>query len=152
MLLKLFLLFTVIPAMELWLIIKVGSSIGAMPTLALLILSGFIGAYCARMQGLSVIRRFSESVSKGEAPAETLLDGLLVVIGGVMMITPGFITDAVGLILVTPAGRKIVKPFVAAWLKKRITAHVVYPGGAAGFGGFGPSAGPRRNDDDVIDV
>ncbi|MBI5814747.1 MAG: FxsA family protein [Nitrospinae bacterium] len=153
MFLKLFLLFTIVPTIEIWLIIKIGRLIGPFPTVAMLLISGAVGAYYARRQGLYVINQFTATLNRGEFPADALLDGLLVVVGGALMVAPGFITDIVGIILVTPLSRRSVKPFVVRWAQRNMKARVVY---SSGFGGNhrtdfnGGQAG--RPDDDVIDV
>ncbi len=99
MLLKLFLAFTLIPFAEIYLLIKVGAVIGAFNTVALVILTGFIGAYLARMQGMQTMFRVRSSLQQGNMPAEDLIDALLIFVAGIVLLTPGFLTDAGGLIL-----------------------------------------------------
>jgi len=115
MLLKLFLGFTLIPLAELYLLIKVGSEIGAVPTIAIVLTTGFAGAYLARMQGFRTMIRVQESLAQGITPAEELLDALLILVAGVVLLTPGFITDISGILLLIPQTRDMFK----RWLRRR---------------------------------
>lgn len=112
MLLKLFLAFTLVPLLELYLLIEVGAIIGAMNTLGLVLLTGFIGAYLARMQGLQTMHRVRASMARGITPTEDLLNALLIFAAGVVLLTPGFITDALGLLILFPATRLHIKRFL----------------------------------------
>lgn len=118
MLLKLFLAFTLIPVAEIYLLIKVGSQIGAVKTILLVLLTGFAGAYLARIQGLQTLLRMRLSMQQGQLPTEDLLDAALIFIAGVVLLTPGFITDAAGLLLLIPETRFYAKRFI----KKRLEA------------------------------
>jgi UPF0716 protein FxsA len=112
MLLKLFLAFTLIPFAEIYLLIKVGAVIGAFNTVALVILTGFIGAYLARMQGMQTMLRVRTSLQQGNMPAEDLIDALLIFAAGIVLLTPGFLTDAGGLLLLFPVTRSHFKRFL----------------------------------------
>ena len=112
MLLKLFLAFTLIPFLELYLLIEVGTVIGPLKTLALVLLTGFAGAYLARMQGLQTMLRVRSSLQQGIMPKEDLVDALLIFIAGIVLLTPGFITDAAGLLVLFPATRGPIKRFI----------------------------------------
>ncbi|MBW2038792.1 MAG: FxsA family protein [Deltaproteobacteria bacterium] len=109
MLLKLFLAFTLIPVAEIYLLIKVGSSIGAVNTVILVIVTGFVGAYLARLQGMQTMFRVRSSLQQGIMPAEELVDALLIFVAGVVLLTPGFLTDAAGLLLLFPKTRYYFK-------------------------------------------
>ena len=111
MFLYLFLLFTILPAAELLLIIKVGSQIGAINTLAVLILIGSGGAYLARLQGFQVIKNIQQSLAQGILPTEDMLDGFIILCGGILLLTPGFLTDIVGIIFLFPPSRFFLKLF-----------------------------------------
>jgi UPF0716 protein FxsA len=113
MLLKLFFAFTLIPVIELYLLIKIGSSIGAIPTLALVILTGFAGAYLARMQGIITMQRLRSQLQQGTMPAEELIDAVIIFVAGVVLLTPGLLTDIAGLLLLLPASRFYFK----RWLR-----------------------------------
>ena len=109
MLFYLIILFTVLPALELAVLIKVGTIIGVGYTILLLILTGAIGASLARMQGLGVLYRVQEDLSKGLLPSHELINGLMILTGGILLLTPGFITDILGFSLLIPWTRSLVK-------------------------------------------
>lgn len=103
MLLRLFLFFTIVPLVELALLIKVGSIIGVMPTLAVVVLTGLFGALLARHQGLKILSHIVADLDAGLLPATSLIEGLIVLIAAALLITPGLLTDALGfLLLVSP--------------------------------------------------
>ena len=116
MLLKLFLAFTIIPIIEIYLLIEIGSMFGALTAVALVILTGFLGAFLARMQGLQTLYRIQESLREGRMPSGELLDALLIVIAGLVLLTPGFLTDSAGFLLLIPATRNSIK----YWLRRQI--------------------------------
>ena len=120
MMFKLFLLFAVIPVVEIYLLIKVGSLIGALPTVALLLAISAAGAWLVRHQGFGIMRRIQEELARGRLPAAELLDGAMVLVGGVLLLTPGFFTDFLGLFFLIPASRAVIKQFVGLWLQKRL--------------------------------
>ena len=101
----LFLLFLIVPIVEIYLLIKVGSAIGAIPTIALVVHTAVIGSAMLRHQGLSVLRRAQHNIEQGALPARELLDGVFLVIGGALLLTPGFATDAVGFLCLFPVSR-----------------------------------------------
>ena len=100
--------FILLPLLELILLIKVGSIIGALNTVALLIATGFIGIAVVRQQGFRTLNQIRMQIVKGELPATEMLDGILVAIAGGMILLPGFITDSIGLLLLLPPFRKII--------------------------------------------
>ena len=108
---KLFLAFTLIPVAEIYLIIKLGGLLGAFNTVAIIIITGFVGATLARMQGLQTMLRIRQSMQQGLAPAEEMVDALLIFVAGIVLLTPGFITDAAGLLLLFPPARFHFKRF-----------------------------------------
>ena len=112
MLLKLFLAFTLIPVIEIYLFIKIGGSIGAFNTVAMVIITGFAGAYLARMQGMQTMFRVQTSLQQGVIPKEELIDALLIFVAGIVLLTPGFLTDAFGLLLLYPDTRNHFKRFL----------------------------------------
>ncbi len=112
---KLFFAFTVIPFLEIYLLIKVGSYLGAFNTVMIVVLTGFLGAYLARLQGLHTMMKVKESLNRGEMPAEALLDALLILLAGIVLLTPGFLTDMAGLMILIPKTRIVFK----RWLRKR---------------------------------
>jgi len=116
MLLKLFLVFTIIPIIEIYLLIEIGSMFGALTAITLVILTGFLGAFLARMQGLQTLYRIQVSLREGRMPSSELLDALLIVIAGLVLLTPGFLTDSAGFLLLIPATRNSIK----YWLRHQI--------------------------------
>ena len=119
MLLKLFLAFTIIPIIEIYLLIEIGSMFGALTAVTLVILTGFLGAFLARMQGLQTLYRIQESLREGRMPSGELLDALLIVIAGLVLLTPGFLTDSAGFLLLIPATRKSIKYWIRYQIKLR---------------------------------
>ena len=102
MLLKLFLCFTLIPVLELYLLIKVGTLIGGFNTILLVILTGFAGAWLARMEGMNTMMKLRMNLQQGLMPAEELIDAVIIIAAGVVLITPGRITDVFVLLLLSP--------------------------------------------------
>jgi len=112
----LILLFVVVPIVELAILIKIGQYIGVGYTLAIVILTGVTGAYLAKMQGLLTLRRIQEDVNKGKMPADKLFDGVLILCSGILLLTPGFITDLIGFMGLIPLTRNLFK----RWLRRKI--------------------------------
>jgi len=120
MLLKLILIFTIVPFIELSLLIELGSVIGTLPTILVVVITGVIGAFMARMAGLSVLFKIQENLRQGIFPRDELFDGVLILIGGAFLLTPGLLTDALGFSLLLPLGRSAVKRWFQEILKRRI--------------------------------
>lgn len=120
MFLKLFLAFTLIPALELYLLIEVGSRIGALNTISLILLTGMAGAWLAQSQGLRVIRSIQEKTAQGLAPSSELIQGIMVLVGGITLLTPGFITDIIGLSLIMPGTRHLYARAIENYIKRNI--------------------------------
>lgn len=116
----LFLLFTVIPLVELALLLKLGSVLGPWATLGLVIGTGLAGAALARWQGWRAATRVRSELAGGKLPASAMIDGVLIFIAGVLLITPGVLTDALGLALLIPPARAGIRRGAAAWLKRRL--------------------------------
>jgi len=117
---KLFLLFLIVPVIEIYLLIKVGSAIGGLATVATLLLVSLLGAYLVRSQGFRIIEKIREELSRGRLPAAQMLDGALVFIGGVLLMTPGFFTDFLGIFFLIPATRRLIKMWLGLWLQSRL--------------------------------
>lgn len=116
MLWKLFLAFTIIPVSEIYILIAIGGQIGILPSIGLVIITGIVGASLARSQGLQTLGRIRDSFQQGVVPGEELLNALLIAVAGIVLLTPGFLTDAAGLFLLIPATRTLCRE----WLKRRI--------------------------------
>jgi UPF0716 protein FxsA len=122
MLLPLVLLFIVVPIAELAVIIQVGQEIGVLWTVAILVADSILGSVLMRAQGRTAWRRFNEATGAGRVPAREVLDGALVIFGGALLLTPGFITDILGLILLIPPSRALVRRVLARRLAHRMVA------------------------------
>ena len=107
------LLFTILPAMELVLLIEIGSNIGAGNTLFVIIFTGVLGAYMARLQGFLVLRKIQDDLNHGIMPSAELMDGLMILVGGILLLTPGFITDTFGFLLLIPWTRAVIRKLSA---------------------------------------
>ena len=114
--LKLLLAFTIIPIIEIYLLIEIGSIFGVLTAITLVILTGFLGAFMARMQGLQTLFRIQESLREGRMPSGELLDALMIVIAGIVLLTPGFLTDSAGFLLLIPTTRNSI----ISWLQRKI--------------------------------
>jgi UPF0716 protein FxsA len=113
-------LLLLVPTLEIWLFIAAGNGIGWVPTLLLCILTGVIGAWLAKRQGLQIFQLAQLQLSRGELPGEAILDGICVFAGGLLLLTPGFFSDIVGFFLLVPYTRSIAKLFIKRWLNKKI--------------------------------
>src|SRR5947209_11082494 len=129
--LLLVLIFIVLPIAELYVIIQVGGLIGAGPTIAILILDSLLGAWLWRHQGRAAWRRFNAALQEGRVPTREVLDGTLVIAGGALLITPGFISDVVGILLLLPPTRAVVRGVLVAFFARRYRV-AAFGGAAAG--------------------
>jgi len=107
----LIILFVITPILELYLLIKIGSIIGAFNTIMIVLITGVMGAMLARSQGLTILNKINSNLHEGIVPAEPLVDGLFVLVGGLLLITPGMITDIIGFAFVMPYTRGLVKSY-----------------------------------------
>jgi UPF0716 protein FxsA len=114
---RLFILFTVVPIIEIYLIIKTGQVIGPLPTVLLLLAISMAGAWLVRAQGFLTIRNIQSELASGRLPAAQLMDGAMVLIGGVLLLTPGFFTDLLALFFLIPITRTLIKRMVGSWLQ-----------------------------------
>lgn len=137
MLVKLILVFTVLPLVELYLLIEVGQVIGGLNTLALVLFTGVVGAYLARLEGLRTLMRAQENLRAGVMPAEELIDGLLIFLAGVLLVTPGILTDGMGFLILFPPTRRYFK----IWLRRQFDRAVAQGGIRFYRGPGGPGSG-----------
>jgi UPF0716 protein FxsA len=114
------LLFLVLPIAELYVIIQVGQAIGLLPTLAILILDGFVGAALARSQGRAAWEHFNRALSAGRVPARETFDGAMIILGGALLLAPGFITDAIGFLLLVPPTRAMLRGAITRLASRRL--------------------------------
>lgn len=127
----LFAAFLIVPMIEIYLLLTVGSYLGVLPTVALVIFTAVLGVVLIRIQGLLTLYRVQEKIRHGEAPAEELLTGLALLLAGAMLLTPGFFTDTLGFLLLVPVVRRL--------LFARLVMRFFWPprGGGSGSGGGG---------------
>jgi UPF0716 protein FxsA len=144
--LVLVLLFLVLPFAELAVIVAAAGSFGLAPTFLVLVGLSVLGGWLMRREGWSVWRRANDQLASGRIPTRELLDGMLVMFGGALLLTPGFITDAVGLLLILPPTRAVLRPWLLRRLQARVQSATVVMGAGAGFpaAGFGGSGFPSR--------
>lgn len=122
----LLLMFIAVPIAEMWLLIEIGSRVGAITTIGLVFLTAAIGLAMLRQQGMSTLLRVNQQMEQGRLPAEEILTGVMLAVGGALLLTPGFITDALGFACLLPASRKLM---VAALLRQGVVM-ASYGGGA----------------------
>ena len=126
MLFRLILIFTLIPIIELSLLIELGKQIGLGSTIAIVILTGVLGAYLAKHEGFMVINRIRKELSQGRIPAESLIDGVIILAGGLLLLTPGLLTDTIGFIALFPISREYLKKFLKQKFKQKINNGEIY--------------------------
>src|ERR671918_2314609 len=114
------LLFIAVPIAELYVIIQVGEAIGLVPTLALLLADALLGSILLRHQGRGAWIRFNRALAEGRLPHKEVFDGVLIILGGALLLTPGFLTDIVGLILLIPPTRAFVRALAARLVRRRM--------------------------------
>jgi UPF0716 protein FxsA len=141
------LLFIVVPILELWVIIEVGSAIGVVPTLALLLADALLGSLLLRHQGRGAWERFNKAIAERRFPGKEVADGLLIAIGGTLLLAPGFLTDIVGILFLVPPTRAIVRGLLKRIAGKRILvmggpAGAAYGAASAGSRAYGHARGP----------
>lgn len=150
---RLLLLFTIVPMIELYLLLWVSRNIGFGPTLAIVLVTGLLGAILAKAEGMRVVRQWQASLHEGRMPEEGVLGGVLVLVGGVLLVTPGVITDAMGLLLLFPPTRRVLATIVRKRLERSIAKGSVKVMTFTTMGD--PFASPRGRHDDsrgVIEV
>jgi UPF0716 protein FxsA len=114
------LLLIIVPALEIGLLVLSGQAFGLVPTVLLIITTGILGAYLAKKQGMETLRKAQQDMQYGQLPGDAIIDGLCILVGGVVLLTPGFITDAIGFLLLLPPTRKMFKPFIYKLFKRWI--------------------------------
>ncbi len=125
MLWKLFALFFFVPLVELAVLIKLGQLIGVLYTILLVVITAILGAALTKQQGLKVWFRLKEELSRGALPGNSLLEALLIFIGGIVLLTPGLLTDSVGFFLLIPVSRRFTREFIKDWLRKMIQGNSI---------------------------
>ncbi len=136
--LKLLFLFTVIPTVELYLLFEIADRLGGIETIYLVIITGIVGAHLAKREGIGVLHQIQEEAANGAAPADKLIEGLMVLVGGILLVTPGVMTDVFGLSLIFPLTRRLLVGVFRRGLKDRFQFEGVHIGA--------PRPGPAARD------
>ena len=131
----LLLLFILVPLVEIYFLLKVGSVIGAFPTVLVVILTAVVGAWLLKQQGLATLMRFQQSAAQGRMPAQEMAEGLALAFGGALLLTPGFVTDIIGFLCLIPFTRQ----GIIRWLARRLKLRVI-----SGFGPMDSEAETRK--------
>lgn len=143
----LLLVFIAVPILELYLLIKVGSIIGALPTIAIVMMTAVIGTWLLRQQGLATLQRYQNNLGQGKLPAMELIEGMVLLFGGALLLTPGFFTDAIGFLCLIPVTRQALIWRFMKYAKNHIQIRTAHMTGEQGHVYEGKS---RRNPDDLL--
>ncbi len=143
MLSRLILVFVLVPLLELAILLRVGQFIGLTATIGLVVATGIGGAFLARQQGVRALQAVQQELAAGQLPGRSLLDGLAVLVGGALLLTPGILTDVLGFSLVLPFSRGWLRSLVQRSLERRVRA------GEVQFSVFGPGEAPRTGRGDL---
>ncbi len=135
----------VVPLVELYVVVQVGQGLGVLPTLALLLVVSLLGAALLRREGARTWRAFRGATAAGRVPAGEVVEGAVVLFAGALLLTPGFVTDAVGLLLLLPPVRVLVRRSLTAYAGRRLL------GGVGGLGGLSGGRGSARRGGRVVD-
>ncbi|MEJ2470279.1 MAG: membrane protein FxsA [Desulfuromonadales bacterium] len=120
MFIKLLVIFVFLPVLELYILLEAGRMIGLPATIGLIMVTGVAGAWLARSQGLEILRKIHQETANGQMPANTLIDGALILIGGLLLLTPGFFTDALGFSFLVPLTRELWRRGLTSWLERQV--------------------------------
>lgn len=132
---KLFITFTTMTLLEVYVLMSVGGLLGPEVTIAIIILTAFLGSYLARTQGLQTIQKLQTRLSAGEVPGQEIVEGIMLLVCGVLLVTPGFVTDALGLLVLTPQIRGRLAAGIIAQYKDRIIPQQTFTANSQGFTG-----------------
>ena len=148
-------LLVIVPIVEIYVLLQVGQLIGVLPTVVLLVVMSLLGAHLLRREGARTWRAFRSALSTGRVPASEVADGALVILGGALLLTPGFATDAFGLLCVLPPSRAVLRRLLTRQVARRLTVGSVLGGGLGGGpggpGGRRPSSTRRPSSGTVVD-
>ncbi len=136
---RLILLFLLTPAVELALLIQVDQLIGFWATIALIIVTGIVGSHLARREGLSTWRRFNRRLQAGDLPGDELADGIIILVAGALLITPGILTDVIGFLGLLPFTRARLRSMLMRWFQRKVKQGTMQ----VQFGMFGGSSSPN---------
>jgi UPF0716 protein FxsA len=151
----LFLLFVVLPFVDLVVLLKIGDVIGFWPTLALAVFSGMLGGYLAKREGTRVFRAWRDAIQKLQTPKQGIIDGILVFLGAGLLMAPGVLTDVIGFVFLIPMTRKLLAKEIRRRVDARIARGDIRVMSSTSFSGFGtdfPSPGRRAGRPNVVDT
>lgn len=123
---KLLILFIIVPVTELYILIEVGKRIGSLTTIGIIIFTGILGAYLVKNQGFMILRKIQNDLNEGIMPGDSLIQGAIILAGGILLLTPGFVTDIVGFTFLIPVSRNVVKKYLLKWLKGKVKEGNIY--------------------------
>ncbi len=135
----LLLLFTVVPAIELYALLQLGAWMGALNTFLLVVTTGVIGSWLAKREGLGVLLQLRSELEQGMPPGERVLEGVMVFVGGLLLVTPGVFTDLAGFLLIVGPTRRLLAPAILSWITRNVDIRV--SDGRYGQPGFPPGVG-----------
>lgn len=141
---KLLLLFVALPALELAILIELGSRFGTLHTIGLIVVTGVVGAALARRQGISVVRAIQREVAEGRLPADSMVDGVMILIAAALLVTPGVLTDTFGFLCLVPSFRKVVRAASWKYLEAAVRENRIQVDFQGGFPGQPHQDGPRE--------
>jgi UPF0716 protein FxsA len=126
MFIRLLILFIIVPVIEIYVLISAGQQIGVAATIGLILATGIAGAFLARTQGFTLLNQIQQDLKQGILPQDKLLDGAMILAGGLVLLTPGFCTDLLGFFLLTPLTRNWIKKGIKRWLEERISSGQIH--------------------------
>lgn len=147
---KLLLLFILVPILELAIFVALGDKIGLPPTLGIIVLTAILGAYLTKSQGIKALNKYQQALAQGKLPHDEVMDGLMILIAGAVLLTPGFLTDAIGFSLLIPPFRRVIKAVIKDRLRER--ANVVSQNVNAATQPFTQEGPARSESPKVINV
>ena len=146
MLWKLILLLTIVPLIELYLLVRLTQATSFGVTVLVILGTGVVGAILAKMEGLRVLRRIREDMQGGSLPADGLIDGAMILVAGALLVTPGLLTDTVGFLLLLPPSRTVLRRLIKQWIKRKIEEGQVVMYRQMGFGPIQDDSPPAPTD------
>ncbi|MDM8526861.1 FxsA family protein [Anaerolineales bacterium HSG24] len=150
MLARLLLLFIIVPMLELVLLIELGQWVGTLPTLGLIMVTGVVGAFLAKRQGIAVLKRIQTDTQTGRLPAESIFDGVMILVAGAFLMTPGILTDSFGFLCLFPPTRQAIKKLI--WVQiRRMVQNGQFHISTSGFYQGGPMSRPEPDNVIIID-
>jgi len=150
---KLLLLFIIVPIIELILLIQMGQWVGALPTIALIIFTGVLGAFLVRRQGIKVLTRIRAEVRAGRLPAGSIFDGAIILIAGALLMTPGILTDSAGFLCLIPPARRVIKRIIWSRMQRAMQNGQIFATTSFGStfqGGVNQNRTYQNDPEDVI--